>query len=200
MRPLREKGPMDKTAETEFGVRQLQRRPSPVVEATGSAISFAQLSVDNFALGTGGANIDFSSIDTTFDASNRFDLTGGGDLQINGAGIYALHFHSFGIAITTAKNCQLFVDIDVTSGTNGLWSGGTAGADMTGTFGANITTPGTDIEAGGDQGIHAFAAWATSATFPVVIRAFAQYTEDGSGVSKSPDFRFTAVRLGDGDE
>lgn len=197
MRRVTEMGP-DKVAQGVWGVQDLRERPAPM--QTGGKISLAQLAVDNFALGTGGSAINFATINDAFDASDRFDLTGGGDLEINGAGIYALHFNWFGLATTTGKNCQLFVNADVISGSNGLWSSGTTGDDMDGTFAANITTPGTDISGEAEHGIQAFVAWATTDTFPVVIQFNAQYTEDGIGIAKSPDFRLTAIRLGAGDE
>jgi hypothetical protein len=197
-RPIYEPNLERKDAELGYGSDQLFRRPAPT---STSVISMAQYAVDNFSLSASGAIINWSSINTTFDAGNHFDLTGGADPEINDAGIYAFHFKFHGLSGTNTKSCTLFLSMDVLSGSNGLWSSQSVGDDMDAEWLIQFRDDSAiDITTGDDYSAYGYGAWATTDTFPIVTQWYCQYSEDNVGVDKSPDFKLTIVRFGLGDE
>lgn len=166
-----------------------------------AGISMAIASVNNQSIGSSGALINFSTLDSTFDAGGHVSLTGGSDIQINDAGMYAFHFMFSDYSESADVNTTLFLSVDVLSGSNGLWSSGTAGDDMSGLWATTIEADGSvEINAYGDPSAHAFVAWGVGDTFPVVVQFFVQFAEDTVGVTKTSDFRVSVVRLGMADE
>lgn len=175
------------------------KRQAAAVSSSG-VISYALAAVNNQAIAAGGSLINFATLDSTFDAGGHVSLTAGADLQINDAGVYAFHFLFSDYSTALNVNTTLFMSADVLSGSNGLWSSGTAGDDMSGLWAATIEADGSvEVDAYGDPSAHAYAAWATSDTFPVVVQFFVQWAEDSVGVGKTADFRVSVVRLGAGD-
>lgn len=169
---------------------------------SGSVVSLARYDGTPIIGGGGMAAFDFTNLSNYADPTPHFDLTAGGDIQINTAGIYALHLVAslFNIAANTAQ--EFDVAWNLTSGGPVRWSSQTGGSDEGGGFwGVNIEDlSGVDVKASGQASLFSYLYISTAATVPVVIQCSADNLVDNVSTADTLKIYCTGVRFGSADE
>lgn len=162
----------------------------------GFPIEFFQATGTGSALGTSLTAISFTDI-SGFSSGDYMDVNAG-NIRILDAGVYLFKWYTSSWTLTVNVASWVEGTVNVTSGSTGNWDT---------QFGANevyFQSPlriddadaNFDIQFDNMPEAAATAAWASTATFPVVIETKMLKLENGSGVADNIDVRVSVTRLG----
>ena len=149
--------------------------------------------------------INWTSLDETLATSDDyFALTAGSDMQVKLPGVYAFDFRvdTISTSFTAGKLVTYLANIDVDSGSVGVWSSSVGGGADEGRAMDVLmwNDPGIGDVSVEPSPITGHVVWVAGDTMPVTISVGVQFAEDAVGRQIDTSFRCTWVRLGDADE
>lgn len=168
----------------------------PIPRGAGG-IHVLSAKVLNFSLGTSATAIDWVE-DWSYTDGTTITVNGGGDLQIESAGVYLITWYSFGWTLTNAVASWVEWEVNVTSGSIGQWNTKPGAHEAYAIVPLRIDDAAVafDITFGHSPDFSTVAIWDSGHTFPAVIQTRAFKAENATGVADTPDLILTVTRLG----
>lgn len=176
---------------------EILKRRAPVIPLPG-VIEVLEAYVTGASVGTSLTAVNFTD-GSSFNSGAFMDIDGGGDIRILDQGVYTFMWSTGSWTLTNNVFTTVRGQVNVTSGSAGAWHGNFGLGPET-EWGWLIRADDPALNAGAGMYVApdalAQAAWASTATFPVVLQTSIYKEEDGTGVSDSIDVRVTVTRLG----
>jgi hypothetical protein len=183
-------------------LRQAAAAAAPPPPPAGATIYWLEGTGGPITSGAGMTAIVWTDV-SAFNDGTYLDYTAGGDPRVLGAGIYLWSL----ICQPTFQNpnvdTTMQLDWNVSSGSGGNWSSRVPGGlEAFASWAWRINSLGTppDVNAEGQSSLLGIAGWATTATFPGVVRVRVDVLENNVSVARQTVARLAVVRIGTGFE